>query len=258
MESSNKYDNGKIYKLWSLETNEIYVGSTIQPLHKRLYEHRSRARKQILNYALYTEMNKFGIDTFNIELIEDYPCKSLNELQKKEGYWIRELQASLNKIIAGRTSKEYRNEHKEQIYAYNKTWVQANAEKVKDNHQIYRKMNTDKIKEKQKLYQEINQDKLLKYAKEYRDNNVDKIKDSQMLYRMKNKEKIAERSKVYREINKDKLTEKSKIYRENNKDEIYAKKNEKHSCLMCGGRYTTCHKALHERSVKHQNAMNKH
>ena len=99
MESSKKYDNGKIYKLWSLQTNEIYVGSTVQPLHKRLYEHRSRARKTPCERSIYQEMNSLGMDSFNIELIEDYPCKSLNELHRREGHGIRELHATLNTFV---------------------------------------------------------------------------------------------------------------------------------------------------------------
>jgi hypothetical protein len=30
------YQKGKIYKLWSPQGNEIYIGSTINPLAKRL------------------------------------------------------------------------------------------------------------------------------------------------------------------------------------------------------------------------------
>ena len=36
----NKYKSGKIYKLWSCETDDFYVGSTVQPLYKRLADHR--------------------------------------------------------------------------------------------------------------------------------------------------------------------------------------------------------------------------
>jgi hypothetical protein len=31
------YKNGKIYKLWSHEGDDIYIGSTVQPLYKRLH-----------------------------------------------------------------------------------------------------------------------------------------------------------------------------------------------------------------------------
>ena len=46
MSENNKYQNGKIYKIWSMETDEIYVGSTCQPLHKRMYDHRKSPDKE--------------------------------------------------------------------------------------------------------------------------------------------------------------------------------------------------------------------
>jgi group I intron endonuclease len=161
METKNKYDNGKIYKLWSLETNEIYVGSTVQPLHKRLYEHRSKARQTPCSRVIYQEMNSLGIDSFSIELIEDYPCKSLNELHRREGHWIRELRATLNKFVAGRTGKEYREENKDKIHTYRKSWVQSN---------------TEKLNEYRNEYNELNKDNLRARAHEYRCNNLEEKK----------------------------------------------------------------------------------
>ena len=39
----NKYNNGKIYTIrCRLDDNLIYVGSTMQPLHKRWCTHKSR------------------------------------------------------------------------------------------------------------------------------------------------------------------------------------------------------------------------
>ena len=146
METKNKYANGKIYKLWSLETNEIYVGSTVQPLHKRLYEHRSKARQTPCSRVIYQEMNSLGIDSFSIELIEDYPCKSLNELHRREGHWIRELRATLNKFVAGRTGKEYREENKDKIHTYRKSWVQSNTEKLKEYRKAYNELNKDNLR----------------------------------------------------------------------------------------------------------------
>ena len=59
MEPLNKYQNGKIYELWSLETDEIYAGSTCSPLYKRMSKHKdSLKRGQKSNYKLYQEMVK--------------------------------------------------------------------------------------------------------------------------------------------------------------------------------------------------------
>ena len=127
--TENKYQNGKIYKIWSSETDEIYVGSTYQPLHKRMHQHRVRSKSEIYkNTKLYSAMTEFGVDAFRIELIEDYPCSHKNALTVREGYWIRELKAPWNRYIAGRTQKErdalnkplYYNENKEHILQYKK------------------------------------------------------------------------------------------------------------------------------------------
>ena len=42
------YKKGKIYKIVNTENNNIYYGSTIQPLHKRLNEHRNKHVKKFM------------------------------------------------------------------------------------------------------------------------------------------------------------------------------------------------------------------
>ena len=80
----NRYQNGKIYKVWSLETDEIYVGSTVDLLHKRMYKHRHDAIHE-KPYRLHQETGKICEASFFIELIENYPCSSRDELHKREG-----------------------------------------------------------------------------------------------------------------------------------------------------------------------------
>ena len=46
-------------------------------------------------------MNEIGVQHFQIELIETYPCNNKEELLAKEGYYIRTLKPSLNQRIAG-------------------------------------------------------------------------------------------------------------------------------------------------------------
>ena len=53
------------------------------------------------------------------------------------------------------------------------------------------------------------------------------------------------------------LTRKESVaqYRQNNKIEINEKARLKHNC-QCGGKYTQCSKAQHEKSKKHQDYVN--
>ena len=59
------YSNGKIYRVICEETNRQYIGSTCNPLRKRLYEHKKKHNGC---------MTKDFINP-SIILIEDYPCE---------------------------------------------------------------------------------------------------------------------------------------------------------------------------------------
>ena len=101
------YKNGKIYCLRNYINNEIYIGSTCQSLSKRMAYHRQDSIKQNRQRILiYKTMTELGRDNFYIELIEEYPCENLSQLTRREGELTRELKASLNQKIAGRTPEE--------------------------------------------------------------------------------------------------------------------------------------------------------
>jgi hypothetical protein len=50
------------------------------------------------HYTLYQTMTELGKDTFYIELIENYPCQTQDELFKREGEKIGEDQSKLNRF----------------------------------------------------------------------------------------------------------------------------------------------------------------
>ena len=147
----NRYANGKIYKIWSCDTERIYVGSTCDELHKRMYEHRKKCRTTYKrsNFKIYEEMNNVGVDTFRIELIEEYPCGNRSELLKREGYWIRELKAALNSRVAGRSREEYASDNKELIVEYKKQHYKANKDKFAQKFKEYRAENLARLQEYQ-------------------------------------------------------------------------------------------------------------
>ena len=111
----NKYKRGKIYTIRNYIDNEIYVGSTIQPLHKRWYKHKSKCESRQPNMKLYHHMRNIGIDNFYIELHEEHICENVQQLRRREGQVMRELKSSLNQVIAGRTKQEYSREYYEKI-----------------------------------------------------------------------------------------------------------------------------------------------
>ena len=124
------YSKGKIYTIRNKnDPSLIYVGSTIQSLAKRLGEHRRHSRQErnkikYPNHQLYTKIEDWN--DWYIELYENCPCNSKEELCKREGEIIREI-GTLNRCIAGRTQKEWIIENTDKI----KKYLTENAEKIK-------------------------------------------------------------------------------------------------------------------------------
>lgn len=175
-----KYKNGKIYMLCSESINDIYIGSTIQPLHQRFYQHKASYKRYLNNKSCY--MSSFKIlkhKDVKIELIENYPCASKEELEARERKWIEEKNC-VNKVFPGRTQKEYYQDNKDKRKKYNRKYNRKyrndNQEKIKERFRIYRNVNREKIKERFKKYSEVNKEKIKEqHAKRYQANK-DKIK----------------------------------------------------------------------------------
>ena len=74
------------------------------------------------SFLLFEE---FGIENCKIELIEEYPCENLEQLLKKEGGYIKQIDC-VNKNVAGRTRHEHYESNKDNIKQYYKT----NKEKI--------------------------------------------------------------------------------------------------------------------------------
>ena len=159
MEQDIRYQEGKIYKIVCNITNEVYYGSTIKTLNKRLTVHKKEncISRKILNRGDY-----------KIELIKDYPCNSKWELEEEEGKYIRENEC-INIAIPHRTKEE------RQIYMknFNKTYSEENKEKRKQ----YIEQNREHINKKTREYYENNKEKKLLWNKTYREKNIEKFKE---------------------------------------------------------------------------------
>jgi len=126
----NKYQEGKIYKIIDNTNNEIYIGSTIRSLKKRLREHidskddhSNRITKRIINN-----------NDYNIHLIENYPCENKYDLIKREQYWIDHTDCiNIKKAFVADNKKEYdkiryqenkneMNKKRNKLYHYQSSW----------------------------------------------------------------------------------------------------------------------------------------
>ena len=95
---SRDYNNGRICVIRNTINDDVYVGSTAQPLSKRMAKHRSEISSKKL--PLYEKFREIGVENFYIELLKEYPCENNEQLQAEEGKWIRE-KGTLNKKISG-------------------------------------------------------------------------------------------------------------------------------------------------------------
>ena len=157
--TNTKYQRGKIYCIRNKVNDDVYIGSTCQSLSQRMSEHRQALNKdKYNNMKIYQLMKEIGLEHFYIELLEDYPCENVYQLHRREGELIRELKASLNQVIAGRTRGEYKIDNHDKIKKTkaisDKKYAEKNKERIKEYQNNYYLQNRQRILENVKNYTE--------------------------------------------------------------------------------------------------------
>ena len=147
------YQNGQIYKIISNHLPDTcYIGSTTQSLAMRMTGHR-RDYKKHLTGALKHMITSSKICCYpdaKIYLIEDYPCNNKKELERREGEIMKEymknddLEDVVNRVIVGRTKREYYVDNKEKKKQYHID----NKEKRNERSKQYYIDNREKLKQK--------------------------------------------------------------------------------------------------------------
>ena len=186
------YAKGKIYTLRT--TNNpylVYVGSTCQPLSKRFEGHKS-ATKSGGQKCLHLPAEIINCGGAYIELHEECPCDSREQLRRREGQVMRELNSG-NTQIAGRTGKEYRDDNKVMKWQKDHAYYEANKEILCEKKRAYREANKEVIREKDRVYRHA-----------YREANKEIIREKRCAYREANKEILCEKKRVYRILQKAK------------------------------------------------------
>ena len=255
MVENNKksYDNGRIYCIRNSVSDDIYVGSTTQPLSKRFQKHKENINnKRDGNMLIYQKMREIGKQHFYIELYEEYPCENIEQLRKREGEIIRELKPSLNKRIEDRTIQEWKQDNKQKIQEYHRQYQIEHKEELADKNKQYREENKEVITQRKKEHYENNKE----HYKQYREENKDRIKNNWTKYYEQNKDKLKERSRERGNNNKEQRSANFKKYYAENKEKIMAKKREyqlvKITC-ECGMEILRNSKPRHLKSKHHQN-----
>ena len=155
------FSKAKIYKLVSNISSDVYIGSCLVELSKRLYGH-----KQPLNKCVSKRM--FVDDAvISIVLIEDCPCDNKNQLKARELHYITTLQCiNINKpyisdinVVNG-DDKEWKKE-------YNKQFQLNNKEHIKQYKQQYKLTHAEEHKQYDKQYQLEHAEHIKQYQKQY-------------------------------------------------------------------------------------------
>ena len=186
------YQEGKIYKITSEQLpGKCYIGSTAQTLKNRLYGHRGDYKR----YLKGTRPNMTSsiiicYSDAKITLLEDFPCESKKELEKREGVIMKcymednELDDVVNKYLVGRSGKEWEIDNKERVAATKKVWREANKEHISEHARL--------------MYLENRDERKRKVSERYHKNR-DKINEIIRVKRLENKEWRDEVNRKHRE-----------------------------------------------------------
>ena len=130
---------GIIYLL--MKDNNIYIGSTIQNLNKRMYTHKRDSKNK--NNKLYKCIrDSGGIENFNIQTIEKTPIETKKELLILEQYY-KNLYEKTNNFIILNSYECYLNINTSNRKEYNNLY--SKTQKRQDYLKNYYRQNKIKI-----------------------------------------------------------------------------------------------------------------
>jgi hypothetical protein len=143
----SNYQNGKIYKIISDNTDLIYIGSTILNYLCTRYSNHTCNYRKFINGTGKKQCSSFDIlkhGNNKIILIELYPCNSKDELHAREQYYI-DLNKSIcvNKLKCYVGDGENKEEYKKQS---KKEYRIKNIEKIKKQTKQFREENIERLK----------------------------------------------------------------------------------------------------------------
>jgi hypothetical protein len=222
------YSKGIQYKIVCLDSSitDCYNGSTCS-FKDRKGVHKKRCTNpndKYYNLKVYRFIRENGgWDNWSMVQLEEYPCKSKQELLARERHWFDIIKPTMNS-----NSPTF------------------DVEKMKKRSAKYAATHTEEIKERTAKYAATHKEERQKSWTEYNNTHT----EEQKKWREDHKEELKEYFEEYYEQNKVKLAAKMKEYRAAHKDAISARKKEKVNC-ECGCEVTKSDLPRHQRTQKH-------
>ena len=149
------YQNGRIYRIVTPNHNGVYIGSCT---HKYLAQRWANHRCDYLhnrNETTAWQLFDTGFSDCKMELIEEFPCETSQELKAREDYWMKNTENCVNKCRARLTPEERRKYNRERMIhryrtcpeyrEYKRQYYLANREACKER--VRRSMAKRKLKE---------------------------------------------------------------------------------------------------------------
>ena len=207
------HNKGFIYKIQNQINKKIYIGCTISNLKKRFKEHESKCNNKNLNTKFCNSLKKYGIENFDIELIEE--C-DISKIYEREVYFICEFdsfQNGLNSTQGGEGclgythSTEIRNKISQNLKKGNshkgKTYFELFGENEtfeKNKRSISVKKYWNEVSKEKKNIRTNNQKKVIRKNSKYSEVLIKEIKD-----KFKNGKTMKEMFIEYPDFNKSYL-----------------------------------------------------
>ena len=196
------YQQGKIYRLVSNKTEDVYYGSTTRSLTHRRNQHKNKtdcsSHKMFADDAIVT-----------IVLVEYFPCNTKMELNARELFFI-ENNPCINMIKPFITQLPYLNEDRTINKEHIKEYYEANKEAILEQKKEYYEANKEQISERAKEYREAHKEAISEQKKEYREAHKEALSEQKKGYYEAHKEALAKYNKEYYEAHKARITNKSK------------------------------------------------
>src|SRR4051812_30727505 len=90
----NKFHKSLIYKITNDINEDCFIGVTTDRMLASFNRHKQLAKTR--PSILHTTMKTIGLEHFKAELVEEYKCENVNELNARQKHWIEQLNPTLN------------------------------------------------------------------------------------------------------------------------------------------------------------------